>query len=411
MSKLSKKFDSPLTLTAISIVWWVIVFIVGAIALRTIPFTNTFSNYALEQRSTLPEWVKRWANFDGGAYIILSDVGYQQVGLLQAYFPVYPLVIRGLVNISLLFLPNTEMMTLNLRFLMGLGFNFVCSTLFLIVLNKYLALRFNLTERKNVILSFLLFPTTFYLHAIYTESVFLLLLVFCLYAYHKRWMLRLMLALILLTATRVVGVFLIPAIALDMYLLRDRSPSSHIRRIIKFFTQHLFELVIIGAGTLGLFSYMAYLYFIFGDPLYFFHVQSSFGAGRQQNPVLFLQVIWRYFKILWTARPINWKYFAYVQEFAYTMFTIFLLGYGLLRSRKWKLQIPEMAFSFGAFFLPTLTGNFSSMPRYILVCLPLFIILGQVLTKHKTAKICYIIAGCVFSFINIMLFIQGHWIA
>jgi hypothetical protein len=156
---------------------------------------------------------------------------------------------------------------------------------------------------------------------------------------------------------------------------------------------------------------MLYLYLAFNDPLFFFHVQSAFGAGRQQSFVLFLQVTWRYFKIFWTARPFDWKYYAYVQEFVATFFALVVLMYGSVRVKKLQLHIQELAFSFGAFFLPTLTGNFSSMPRYILVCLPLFFIIGQFLSKHKTAKIAYIVVCSVLSFVNIMLFIQGHWVA
>jgi hypothetical protein len=397
-------------LILVNISWWVALFVLGALAMRLIPFTNTFATYGILESSTLPKWFKHWANFDGGSYIVISDVGYRQVGFVQAYFPIFPLVIRYLTY-PFTWMNLSDVTLLNLRFLLGTGFNFLCSTLFLITFYKYLRLRFDTIKTNHIITTFLLFPTTFFMHAFYTESLFLLLLVFCLLAYQRRWLIRLTLGLILLTSTRVVGVFLIPAIALDMYLVSDRSSLSRVRHLISFFAEHIWELVAVGLGTIGLFSYMVYLYLFFGDPLYFFHVQSEFGAGRQENPVLFLQVVWRYFKILWTVRPIDWKYFAYVQEFLMTMFAFALLVVGVLKSKRFKIQIPEIAFSFGAFFLPTLTGNFSSMPRYILVCLPIFIIIGQYISQHKTAKIVYVIAGIVFSFINIMLFIQGHWVA
>ncbi|MEO8581131.1 MAG: hypothetical protein ABI425_00965 [Patescibacteria group bacterium] len=394
---------------SITSLWWMILFCLGGIALYTIPFTNTFSNYALEQESTLPTWVKRWGNFDGGAYIIISERGYKGVGLLQAYFPVYPLVIGAVAAAISHFIPQTTVGLRNFQFIFSLSFSFVCSVFFFYILNKYLALKYELQQRKDIFISFLFFPTAFFLHAIYTEALFLLLLIFCLYSYKKGWWLRLMGALILLTATRIVGIFMIPALGFDFYL--SKTHSFRLWDKLNTFSKHFWQFTAISCGIFGLLSYMLYLYLTFGDPLYFFHVQSSFGAGRQQNLVPFLQVCWRYLKILWTARPFDWKYFAYVQEFVTTGVMLIFLLFGTIKKKAFKLSYAELAFSFGAFFLPTLTGNFSSMSRYVIVCLPIFFILGQIFSQHKTVKIGYIVVCSVLSFINIMLFIQGHWVA
>lgn len=399
------------SIVSISIVWWVALFLIGILSMKLIPFTNTFSFFSLEEASTLPRWFTRWGNFDGGAYILLSERGYRDVGLLQAFFPAYPLLIRLIVNTVSFLFPLSEAADLNFRFIIPLAINFICFIGFLHLFNEYLKLRFDQSERKNILLAFLFFPTTFFLHGIYTEAFFLSLLTLSLYSYQQKKWLILFCSLSLLCATRIVGVLLIPAIIFDMFIHFNKYSGFSTRKVIQFLTKMPLEILAVSSGVIGLGGYMLYLFIVFGDPLYFFSVQSSFGAGRQSNLVSFLQVVWRYFKILWTVKPIDWKYFAYVQEFIATIGTLAVLMIGFIHSRVTKLTIPEVAFSFAAIFLPALTGNFSSMSRYILVCLPIYIIFGQYISKHPIAKVAYILICSVLSFINIMLFIQGRWVA
>jgi hypothetical protein len=157
---------------------------------------------------------------------------------------------------------------------------------------------------------------------------------------------------------------------------------------------------------------MIFLWLQFEDPLYFFHVQSEFGAGRQESIILLPQVIYRYLKILVTVRPINWKYYSYVQDFVISLFGLVALFGWWLQRRQPKYKASYLWYAVPAFLLPTLTGTFSSMPRYVLVVFPIFIWLAE---KLKTAKpICrFLYFGISFCLlvINTVLFIQGYWVA
>jgi hypothetical protein len=160
---------------------------------------------------------------------------------------------------------------------------------------------------------------------------------------------------------------------------------------------------------LGLLIYMYYLWINFADPFYFFTVQSQFGAGRQNQLILWPQAVWRYLKILATARPIDWKYYIYVQEF---LFSLGALYYLIKAFFKKILSLAWVLFSLGAYFLPTLTGNFSSMPRYILLCWPIFFYLVKDFSNwHKLYKVLYLTISLILLIINTMLFIQGYWVA
>jgi Gpi18-like mannosyltransferase len=395
------------------LVWRTCTLLTSIFALNALPFTVTFSNYALQEQSTLPVFWERWTNFDGGAYLILSDVGYQKVGLLQAYFPMYPLVIRGITAMITFFGGHTSTEILNIRTIVALSVASVCSFFFLIVSYVYLRERFSKDFIFLFLLVFVTFPTSFFLHAAYTESLFLVFTILSLYFFKKKNWAMTSLMLWLATATRIVGIFLIPAFILELYFQQEEPTSfkKFVRSILHFLKSNGLPLFFITLGSLGLLNYMLYLFIYFKDPLLFFHVQSEFGAGRQEKLILFPQVMWRYFKIFWTVRPIDWKYFTYIVEFVSAMSGVFFIGYMVKYIRRYKITISEAVFCTVAFFLPTLTGNFSSMSRYILVCFPFFIILTHWLYKRKIAQLFYFTFAILLGLINIVLFIQGHWVA
>lgn len=394
-----------------STIWWIVLFGVGIIAEKVLPFTRSFSLYLLEDKATLPTWIEKWSNFDGGAYFTISEFGYKSSRLIQAYFPGYPLLLKITFDSTEFITKPLGINDANKRFVSALIINYVLSTLFFVLLSIYLKPRYDLKTRFWIFVTLFLFPTSFYLHANYTEPFFLVLLVGSLIAYDKKYWKTLTLSLFLLSATRVVGGFLIPGLILDLYFRQNNSQTISLANIKKFVLKNLYPIILIGLGISGLICYMIFLYIEFNDPLLFFHVQAHFGAGRQQSLVLFPQVVWRYIKIIWTVWPFDWKYYAYVQEFITSMIFLGLLIYSVLRRKTYKLGIAELIFTLGAFFLPPLTGNFSSMPRYVLVCIPIFILLGQLLYRYKLARIVFVLVGIFLSVMNIMLFIQGHWVA
>ncbi|MCA9373378.1 hypothetical protein KC921_04775, partial [Candidatus Woesebacteria bacterium] len=152
---------------------------------------------------------------------------------------------------------------------------------------------------------------------------------------------------------------------------------------------------------------MLYLNQTFADPLLFLHVQSQFGAGRSQSLIIYPQVIWRYLKILATARPFDLKYFAYTQEFIAGTIGLVTLVVAWLK----KLPKSLVIYSVLAFLLPTLTGTFSSMPRYLLSA-PAIIVLPAVLLAKKPHWLwLYLLFSTILLVVNTILFIQGYWVA
>lgn len=395
------------------LIWRVCTYIIGFFALDTIPFTITFADYRLQAESSMPISWERWSNFDGGSYMYLAEKGYIGVGLLQAYFPLYPFLIAIISTIISWLGVHGQTPMMNTRMIVGLAVSSVCSLLFLITLYKYLRLRFDEQFSFLCLLIYMVFPTAFFFHAYYTESLFMLLVMLVFYFSQKKQWFACMIFLALATATRIVGVFLIPALMFELYAADNSSWNIKAlpERIRSFIKQQWLPLLLLSLGSIGLLSYMVYLFIYFKDPLLFFHVQSEFGAGREEKIILFPQVVWRYIKIVWTARPFDLKYFTYIQEFVSAMVGLGILVGMMKYFKQLKLRISELLYAIGAFFLPTLTGNFSSMGRYLLVCFPIFIAIAAFLYKRRKTQYLYILVSIFFLIINIIMFIQGRWVA
>jgi len=391
-------------LTGIFIIWRTFLFIIGYLAQFILKYKPSFPYYDQLALYNLPQWLYSWANFDGVHYLTIIKKGYFGTGLIQAFFPLFPLSIRFL-NIFENPLVTGLIVSNILAFLLFISFYSFSKTFFK-------------NNHWQNLLVFILFPTSFFLGAFYTESLFLILVLNTfIQSHHRNWF-RAGLLAALASGTKVVGILLIPSLIIGYFfgekklgeLINDIKNKNTRKKLISSLTNKLNlksvrPLSLIIVGSFGLLSYMFYLWQKFDDPLYFFHVQSEFGGGRQENLILYPQVVYRYLKILITARPFDFKYLAYIQEFISGTIGLILILY----SSK-KIKLSHLIFVLGAFFVPTLTGTFSSMGRYILVCWPIFFVISDWL-KNKKIRYLYFIISTLFLVINTVLFIQGYWVA
>ncbi len=379
----------------IFLTWRVSLFIVGFLAGNFFPYAPSFP-YASELGSYgLPHWLSAWAGFDGVHYLTIINKGYFGTGLIQAFFPLFPLLVKY-ANVI-----NNPVAT-------GLIISNVLAFASLISFYQ-IAKIFNPQKIWLSLIIFLAFPTSFFLGALYTESLFLILILQTFLATHyKKWWLAAVLAG-LAGATKVVGIFAVVTVVSEFLFEKNTIWQLNKQKIFSAFKKipsHWKNLLaILLVGSLGLLSYMTYLQLRYQDALYFLHVQSEFGGGRQESLVTYPQVVWRYVKILLTARPFDFKYFAYVQEaVAGTLVLISIF----LASK--KISFGWLIFCLGAFFVPTLTGTFSSLPRYILIIWPIYLVLANLINQKKW-QILYLTISLGLLILNTMLFVQGYWVA
>jgi len=331
-----------------------------------------------------------WANFDGVHYLWIAQNGY---GLYeQVFFPLYPWLIRWLAK----FIHNyifSGLLISHLVFFAGLYF-------------LYRLLFFDYSERfvRRTIILLLLFPTSFFFASFYSESLFFFLMVATFYfARRGKWLVCGIFGA-LASATRVVGIFLLPALLIEFYnQLKHSSGIKNQASNIKHQAPSLLSLFLIPAGLV---FYMRYLAIHWGDPLLFAHVQEYFGAQRTSGKIILLyQVFWRYFKMVLTTKA-DPLYFVVWLEFLTALGFLGLLVWGYFQ----KIRHSWLAFGISAYLLPTLSGTFSSLPRYALVIFPGFIALNLLVEKYRWGKILYLIFTALL-LISTALFTRGYWVA
>jgi len=74
-----------------------------------------------------------------------------------------------------------------------------------------------------------------------------------------------------------------------------------------------------------------------------------------------------------------------------------------------KVRVQWLTFSFLAVLTPTLTGTLASMPRYILIAFPVYIVLAHI--KSDLIKSVILFFFIVTLVIATALFTRGYWIA
>ena len=166
---------------------------------------------------------------------------------------------------------------------------------------------------------------------------------------------------------------------------------------------------------LGLLTYCLYLWRTTGDPFFFFNSQPIFGANRSTKLIFLPQVVYRYSKILLTAR-VDFRYFVSLFELVIFCLVLAVLLIDLIKSYKLYVTrsknlslIALNLFSLANLILPTLTGTFSSIPRYALMSLSFFIFFGQV--KNIYVKTAIIVVSTILNIIMLGLFAQGYFVS
>lgn len=355
--KFIKKFwpDIKFVLTAFFL-WRTALFLFGFLSFQLLTFKASFPyiDQALIA-SHFPQWLWHWGNFDGVHYLSLATWGYREGD--QVFFPLYPLLIYLLSFVTGNF------------FLAGFLISNLSILATALIFYGLVARDFNQKIARWGTVFLFLFPTSFFFGAVYTESLFLLL-VLCAYYFSG---IKSVIFSLLSGLTRLVGFFVLPA------------------------------------GPVGVLAYVLYLWQSFGNPAYFLSAQAAFQNERAFSlsaMVLPPQVIFRYLKILTTVSTSHPDFWVAALELAAFLFGFVILGWLTLRR-----YVPGkyLVFAWPALLLPALSGTFSSFPRYLLTIFPIFIGLAQI--KSLPIKILIlVIFACLLPVLTIF-WLRGYWIS
>jgi len=370
------------------LIWRIVLFVIAFISSKYIPLQKILLGGGLENYLKHPLFWG-WANFDGEHYIAIAQNGFYGLAE-QAFFPLYIILIRfisGLFNGSIGRFNLSGLLISNISFLIGLvGFY------------KLLRIDYESKIAKICIVLFLVFPTSFYFVSTYAEGLFFALTIWSFYfARNNKWLFASILGMFA-AATKVMGILLFPAF-LFMILKNIKFNFA------KLNTKYLSILLI----PLGIMFYMYYLYIRYNDPLLFIRLLPTFGEQRSSTPILLPQVFYRYFfKII---PHINYSYFPNVYvTFMELIVSIIFLGLSIVSI--WKLNIGYWIYLVLGYLLSSISGSFSSLPRYMIVLFPAFVLISLWLGKlPKVWKSVVLSILFVLLIISQALFFRGYWIS
>lgn len=373
------KNNELLKITSYVFIWRIYMSLMINISSIFVNLQNNFLGGGKEVFLKAP-WFYSMANFDGEHYISIAQNGYKP--LQYFFFPFYPFLIKFFVNL----LAN------------NIYFNYVLIGQFLSLICFITALYFLKKLYNFSLLFFLFFPTSFYFAAVYTESLFLLVSALFFYFLHKKNYFVASLFAIIGGLTRLVGA-IFPLLLLIELTLNYRKNN-------KVSVKYLFYLFISSLGTL---SYLVYLKIKTNDFLEFLHNVSIYGDQRSSKFIFLPQVYYRYIvKIIPNLFPIYFP-FAYVVILEFIVSLVFLFSLFLVYK---KYSLNFFIFSCFLFLIPTLSGSFSSLPRYVLPIFPVFLLFSEYFNKLNFYKKIAISIILVIMFnISLMFFANGYWIS
>lgn len=352
------------------IIWRILLFLFAFIAPLIIPsFGNRFPYVELLKSSYLPNWLWSFGNFDGVHYLGIAQHAYSYQ-YTQAFFPLYPIIIK---IASYLTLGNYLLAALIVS-----NIFFLCT---LLLFYKFVALKYHQKTAFWSCIFLSAFPTSFYFGAVYTESLFLFLIICSFYLYEKEKLWQSYLVSALSSGTRLIGLFVAP------FLIKKKKLWFYPFLVV----------------PLGFLAYVLYLKIEFNNPLYFLSSQEIFGQARSTNHIVLLpQVFFRYLKIILTTSGLTLMTALF--ELGSTIFAYLVLMFSYK-----KIDFRYLAFAFVAITIPTFTGTLASMPRYILVAFPIYIYLAMI--KNIYLKCLILTIFIIVLFIATILFVRGYWVA
>lgn len=316
-----------------------------------------------------------WANFDGEHYLSIAKFGYQWRGNMPqyAFFPLLPLLIK--------------LVSLVVRDYFLASQIIIFTSVYAIIELFPRWLKLVKHNSKHSLLALFLVPGAVFLGSIYTEPLFIALTLGVFILTEKKRYLPAALLAGLATASRISGVF----VAIFLIYRLFRSNLSTMRKLI---------LSVI--SFLGIISYSLYMLLTTGDPLKWYHAQGAWGKSTATSP---FTTIWNYARALTVELQWDLTHLVVFLEVALTIWTIYLF----VRVVKDKLlSTGYILYLAGNLFLPIITGSLGSMPRFLLILFPSFVVLDTFTPKMR--RISYTISTAIM-LIGLTLFTRGRWFA
>lgn len=287
------------------------------------------------------------------------------------FFPLYPLVWKLVQELTRLPSFHASLLVSSMLTLSAY-----------LVLYRWVSVQYGRTSALRALIALSVFPTSFFLISAYSESALLLPVALAfLFASRRRWVFAAVVAAIA-SAARPVGILLWPTL-LWMWWRGGAMRHASYREIVSM----------ILLPPVGLILFSLFLWYKVGDPLAWLHFQGE--AGREFVFPVFL--IWAYLKNIATQGEF---WLRHLIEMVALLFVVINLP---------ALYRLHSGYAFYALLnlVPALLSNtFTSIQRFILAIVPLFVVMGM---KQRHTFVAYLVVCVPLLGYSIWRFLYWQW--
>ena len=322
-----------------------------------------------------------WHRWDPDHYLRLADVGYRSTGedaLFIVFFPLFPLLVAAVGVVARNLIVASLVVTT------------VCSVGAGAILYRLARLDVPEREARASVVMLFAFPTAYALFAPYSEALFLLCVVGSMYAARTgRWWIAGLVG-IAATATRMVGLALVPALLVEAFVSRRERPAGGWPRV----------LAAIALVPLGFVSYLGLNVAVFGDAFHFLEVQDEHWFQHAVPP--WVPVTDALDAIRGTELTVE-SFLVHPARLVAIAFALILLALGW-RALRWA----DRTFAVATLAMVMSASWLISLPRYLLGMYPLFLTMGRA-GRSRVILVCLALLGFSVQLFLFIRFSRGMW--
>lgn len=310
-----------------------------------------------------------WIRWDGPHYVDIATNGYVTTGeqsLWIVFYPLYPLLIKAF-SYMFLSIPLSAI-------LVPILFSLLSS----IALYELVLLDFKKREALLSVWFLNIFPTSYFLQASYTESLFLFVSIMTFYFFRTERFLYSGFFGFLSGLTRINGITILPALLFEIRNIKKSASTFLI-------------------APLGFITYLLLNHFLYGD-FFYFH-KPLLTNWYKQFAFPWVGISQLIHSIPTYSNPLFYTFFS---EIITIILILFFSIFTFFKIRK----------SYGIYILVNLllftcTSYIMSTPRYMLILFPIYICLSLIKNKYLLVLLSAIFIYLLIFFATI--YIRGGW--
>ena len=340
--------------------------IVALAAMSLFPSPTTCPDVCHPSTNPLLDAATRW---DAKAYVDIAHDGYGAVPANNAYFPLYPLLMRLLATL----LGGGD----DAYLLAGLLISNLALLVALAYLTRLVAIDHDVAAGPRAALYLLVFPTSVFLSVVYPESLLIALTLGAVYhARRAEWLPAGVLGVLAALTRPFIGAAVALPIAVEAF--QRSGPRA--------------AMASAAPAAVALFAWMGVLWRVTGDPKAVLTAEANWGVGPS--------VPFRAFTDLFDPNVYGFPYIVLGS-------TLFI---GVLVVISWRLLRPSLAaYATVVFLISVATGSLTSSPRYYLAVFPAFMVLGIVAQGWFGRA--YVAIGVAIGVIFTAMYALWYWVA